>query len=45
MSIAMIVVLLIVLGVYVGMYVLVAVMAQRRNRNPVLWLLLSFIGA
>ncbi len=44
MSIAMIVVLLIVLGVYVGMYVLVAVMAQRRNRNPVLWLLLSFIA-
>lgn len=32
------------LGIYVGMYVLVAVMAQRRNRNPVVWLLLSFIA-
>lgn len=36
--------ILIVLGVYVGIYVLVAVMAQRRNRNPVIWLLLSFIA-
>lgn len=34
----------ILLGIYVGMYVLVAVMAQRRNRNPVIWLLLSFIA-
>lgn len=34
----------IILGIYVGVYVLVAVMAQRRNRNPVIWLLLSFIG-
>lgn len=40
----MIIVLLIILGIYAGMYVLVAVMAQRRNRNPVIWLLLSFIA-
>lgn len=37
-------VILIFLGIYVGIYVLVAVMAQRRNRNPVIWLLLSFIA-
>ena len=43
-SILMIMFLLGILGVYVGMYVLVAVMAQRRNRNPVIWLLLSFIA-
>lgn len=40
----LLVICLIFLGVYVGIYVLVAVMAQRRNRNPVIWLLLSFIG-
>lgn len=31
-------------GIYAGMYVLVAVMAKKRNRNPVIWLLLSFIA-
>lgn len=39
-----IIALVIVLGIYAGLYVLVAVMAQRRNRNPVAWLLLSFIA-
>lgn len=43
MAIALIVILAI-LGMVVGMYVLVAIMAQRRNRNPAIWLLLSFIG-
>lgn len=43
-SIILIILILAILGVYVGMYVLVPVMAQRRNRNPVIWLLLSFIG-
>lgn len=33
-----------VLGIFIGMYVLVAVMAKKLNRNPVLWLLLSFIA-
>lgn len=42
-SIIIILMLLLVLGIYAGMYVLVAVMAQKRGRNPVLWLLLSFI--
>ena len=41
----MIILLLVILGIYVGMYVLVAVMAQKRNRNPVIWLLLSFIAS
>ncbi|RLT77031.1 hypothetical protein D7V95_05890 [bacterium J10(2018)] len=35
---------IVLLGIYVGMYVLVAVMAQRRNRNPAIWLLLSFLA-
>lgn len=26
-----------------GMYIVVAVMAQRRNRNPIVWILLSFL--
>lgn len=43
MAIALIVILAI-LGMVVGMYVLVAIMAQRRNRNPAIWVLLSFIG-
>lgn len=43
-SIIAIIVVIIFLGIYVGLYVLVAVMAQRRNRNPVIWLLLSFIA-
>lgn len=32
---------LVVLGIFCGAFVLVAVMAQKRNRNPVIWLLLS----
>lgn len=40
----LIITFLIVLGIYVGLYVMVAVMAQRRNRNPAIWLLLSFIA-
>lgn len=43
-SLIMLVVLFIVFGIYVGMYVLVAVMAQRRRRNPALWLILSFLA-
>ncbi len=35
---------LIVIGISVGLYVLVAVMAKKRNRNVVLWVLLSLIG-
>lgn len=35
---------LIALGISVGLYVLVAVMAKKRNRNVVLWVLLSLIG-
>lgn len=35
---------LILLGAYFGMYVLVAVMAQRRNRNAALWILLSLFA-
>ncbi len=31
-------------GIYVGTYVLVAVMAKQRNRNPALWLVISFIA-
>lgn len=36
--------IVLVLGIWVGVYVLVAVMANRRNRSAVLWLLLSFIA-
>ena len=43
-AISIILILLFGLGIYVGLYILVAVMAQRRNRNPVLWLFLSFIA-
>ncbi len=35
---------LIAIGISVGLYVLVAVMAKKRNRNVVLWVLLSLIG-
>lgn len=38
----MIIMILVILGIYVGSYVLVALMAQRRNRNPAMWILLSF---
>ena len=34
----------IIIGISVGLYVLVAVMAKKRNRNVVLWVLLSLIG-
>ena len=36
-------IILIILGFVVGMYVLVAVMAQKRNRNVVVWILLSIV--
>lgn len=35
---------LLVLGAYVGMYILVAVMANRRNRNAALWVLVSIFA-
>lgn len=33
------------IGISVGLYVIVAVMAMHRHRNPVIWLLLSFIAS
>lgn len=36
-------IILIILGFVVGMYVLVAVMAQKRKRNVVIWILLSIV--
>ena len=39
-----IIICLIAIGISVGLYVLVAVMAKKRNRNVVLWVLLSLIG-
>lgn len=35
---------LLALGAYVGLYVLVAVMANRRNRNAALWVLVSIFA-
>lgn len=35
---------LLFMGITVGLFVLVAVMAQKRNRNVVVWILLSFLG-
>jgi len=35
---------LFILGIAIGLYVLVAVMAKKRHRNVVLWLLLSFLA-
>lgn len=35
--------ILMIIGFIIGMYVLVAVMAQRRNRNVVVWILLSIV--
>ncbi len=35
---------LLALGAYVGMYILVAVMANRRNRNAALWVLVSIFA-
>lgn len=43
-SIVMLLIMFLLLGIYAGIYVLVAVMAKERNRNPVIWLLLSFIA-
>ncbi len=39
-----IIAVLLVLGAYVGMYILVAVMANRRNRNAALWILVSIFA-
>ena len=36
--------LLFVFGITVGLYVLVAVMAQKRNRSVVVWVLLSLLA-
>ncbi|MBQ3805632.1 MAG: hypothetical protein II844_07490 [Prevotella sp.] len=38
-----IVAILFVIGISVVMYILVAVMAQKRNRNVVVWLFLSVL--
>ena len=43
-SLFFLIVSIICLAVYVGLYVCVAKMAQNRRRNPVLWLILSFLG-
>jgi len=32
-----------VLGIIIGMYVLIARMAKKRNRDPAVWVLLSFV--
>ena len=40
-----IVAVLFVIGLSVGLYVLVAVMAKNRNRNVVLWVLLSIVAS
>ena len=37
-------IILIFIGIAVGMYVLVAVLAQRRKRNVVIWILLSLLA-
>ena len=36
---------LLILGAWLGLYVLVAVMAQKRHRSVVLWVLLSIIAS
>ncbi len=43
-SIMLVVIALVFISITVGLYVLVAVMAQRRNRSVVAWILLSLIG-
>lgn len=40
-----VVLLIVVIAAAIGLYVLVAVMAKNRNRNVVLWVLLSFLGS
>jgi hypothetical protein len=42
-AILFIVGVLVFIGIAIGMYVLVAVMAQKRHRNVVLWILLSIL--
>lgn len=37
-------ILLFFIGISIGLYVMVAVMAQKRNRNVVIWILLSLIA-
>ena len=41
----MIIILLVAISVSVGLFVLVALMAQRRHRNVVLWVLLSILAS
>lgn len=36
--------LLVFMGVVAGLFVLVSLIAQRNNRNPILWVLLSFVA-
>lgn len=43
-SIMLVVIAFVFISITVGLYVLVAVMAQRRNRSVVAWILLSLIG-
>ena len=43
--IAAIVAILFAIGVSVGLYILVAIMAQKRNRSVVVWVLLSLLAS
>ena len=43
-GLASILMLIVLLGIFVGMYALVAVMAQKRNRNPAIWILVSIFS-
>lgn len=43
-SLIFVILVILFLCVYIGMYVLVAVMANKRKRNPAAWLFLSFIA-
>lgn len=43
MIVFMFAMVLVIIGFIIGMYVLVAVMAQKRNRNVVVWILLSIV--
>jgi hypothetical protein len=38
-------IILFIVGAWIGMYIIVAVMAQRRNRSVVIWVLLSMIAS
>ena len=44
-SVLSVVLLIVVIAAAIGLYVMVAVMAKNRNRNVVLWVLLSFLGS